>query len=118
MWDKVLPLILAFIAGALGSIIAPWVNWRIEKRRQQLAYRKELVASWRKMPEDFNSSVGYNPSHLLVYLERHKDFYSLRPHLDEVINNYRTVASDSDMPALLSYLVDEIGRIERGWKLH
>lgn len=33
--------------GALASVVAPWVNWGIERRRLRLERRQELIAEWR-----------------------------------------------------------------------
>ena len=49
---KVLPAILGFVAGAIGSLVAPWVNWGIEKRRERRKRRQELVDSWRQYVEN------------------------------------------------------------------
>jgi hypothetical protein len=33
------------ITGAIGSLVAPWVNWGIEKRRKKMDRHRELIAS-------------------------------------------------------------------------
>jgi hypothetical protein len=40
------------VTGAIASLIAPWVQWAIEKRRSKLNYRQELIRKWRKEIED------------------------------------------------------------------
>jgi hypothetical protein len=34
---------VGLITGAIGSLIAPWVNWNIDKRRQKNKRRIELI---------------------------------------------------------------------------
>jgi hypothetical protein len=56
------------------------------------------------------------------YLERHPDFYSLRPHLSPQVFSgprARTLIAGSTIPTLISDLVDEVGtnRKRVGFKL-
>jgi len=43
-----LPAILALIGALAGSLIAPIVQWSIEKRRGKAAYRRTMIERWRK----------------------------------------------------------------------
>jgi len=49
--DQVIAAVVGGLAGlasgALASVVAPWVNWGIEKRRFRLQRRRELVGEWR-----------------------------------------------------------------------
>ena len=76
-----IPASLGLLGGVVGSLIAPWVNWGIEKRRQKLAYRRELVASWRKMIQSVTRNPRDGGKSLVFHLERYDRFYSLKPHL-------------------------------------
>ena len=49
MDEKIIVALIGLAGGAIGSLFAPWANWGIEKRKQKLAYRRELVAKWRRM---------------------------------------------------------------------
>ena len=35
------------ILGGIAGLFSPWANWGIEKRRQKLARRRELITGWR-----------------------------------------------------------------------
>ena len=116
------------LAGIAGSIFAPWVNWGIEKRRQKLAYRRELIASWRKMIRDVTLAKDESGRSLAELLERHEAFYSIKPHLSQnvisEIYRCRTVVAGSTIcysvllhPCICSYMLKEIGEIEKKWKL-
>ena len=41
--QALLTALIGLIAGTVGSLIAPWVNWGIEKRRLRLLNRKEMI---------------------------------------------------------------------------
>jgi hypothetical protein len=116
-----LSIVLGFVAGIAGSLIAPWVNWGIEKRRQRLSHRRELIASWRKMVREVTLIKDESESSLAELLERQEAFYSLQPHLShKVISEIyrsRTFIAGSTISAGCSYMLDEIGEIEKRWKL-
>jgi hypothetical protein len=118
--SKILPAILGFLAGIAGSLFAPWVNWGIEKKREKLKYKRELIKCWRE------------------YVDRHFDwntfrdtsmFSEMKPFLSETILNELdppdfekgtpiiNVRSPIGRDTLKSRLLDEITRIETKWKL-
>ena len=50
MHDNLLIIVSAIarlISGTIASLIAPWVNWRIEKVRTKNQNRKEKIQQWR-----------------------------------------------------------------------
>ena len=116
-----IPAVIGLVTGAIGSLIAPWVNWGVEKRRQKLAYRRELIAGWRKMVQEVTRTPDQPQLSLAQVLERHEAFYSLKPHLSHKviveIYNGRTFLVGSTIGAALSYMLDEIGQIEKKWGL-
>jgi hypothetical protein len=136
--EKIVIAVIGLIAGAVGGIAVAWVNWGIEKRKQKLIYRRELIAKWRSMIEMATFAFEHRvPSdHELTFadiLEREADFFSLKPHLSskafEQIESardrsagweYRT-RDNKKLPSpyqkTASYLVDEIARIEKQWGL-
>jgi hypothetical protein len=65
-WMKILiPTIVAFIAGAFGSVIAPWANWGIKKKEILLNNRKQLIDEVRnKLSEKDLSSEDFINSQL------------------------------------------------------
>ena len=78
MNDKILTAIIAGVAGLftgiIGSLIAPWVHWGIEKRRNLTAYRREKIMNWKKFIEhNYNDTTFQNSA---LYSE-------LRPHLSK-----------------------------------
>ena len=45
--DALTRFVLPPILGGAGGLIGVYANWGIEKRRQRLARRRELVTGWR-----------------------------------------------------------------------
>ncbi len=41
--------VFGLISGGVASLIAPWVNWGIEKRRKKLERRRELIDGARQL---------------------------------------------------------------------
>lgn len=78
--EKTLVAVIGLLAGVVGGITVAWVNWGIEKRKQKLTYRRELVAKWRKMIAmstfAFEHRVSEDESTFADILERQSDFFS------------------------------------------
>jgi hypothetical protein len=131
-------ILIAVISLVAGGLLGPSVNWGIEKKKQKLTYRKELVGKWRDMLADVTKTyLGQQPEYsvpLVEILERHKDFFSLKPHLcsqmrealrkawDEVGTIEITTINDGTAhinrpDPLISLLVNEVAAIEEAWGL-
>ena len=119
--DKVILAAIALVSGAIGSLFAPWANWGIEKRKQKLEYRKELIKRWRAMLAELAAQeIGTDDAKPLALLEKHEDFYSLSNHIDSDSNpygEYRKRKASLNTPVFLRYLAHEISRIEKEWDL-
>ena len=115
--DVWLPAILGFIAGVLGSLVAPWVHWAIEKHRSKLQYRVGLVQEWRETMDGCLRD-GRDFMETRAYL-------SLRPHVSpDVLKKvedgrglYATGSAVRPGDARHQWLCDEIDRVEREWDL-
>lgn len=148
MSDTVIAAIVGAVAGiitgSIGSLFAPWANWGIEKRKQKLAYRRELIAKWRAMVKDITTSHSANNELLIKLVQEHQDWYSLKPHLNPITlsmvgvplldKNVKSLADTSQRLHIhqkqhksddyqtwtenaLNYLIDDIGKIEKKWGL-
>ena len=43
-------VIVGVVSAAIGfvsGLLTPWVKWQVEKHRERLAYRQELIKTWR-----------------------------------------------------------------------
>lgn len=116
---KVLPAILGFVAGAIGSLVAPWVNWGIEKRREKRKRRQELVDSWCQYIEnEFEWSSFRNTAM----------FSQMKPYLSEKMVKELDPVEAGEKPTihlrspigedtLTKRLLDEIAAVEKRWNL-
>lgn len=116
---KILPAILGFVAGAIGSLVAPWVNWRIEKRRARRERRQECIDSWRQYIEkEFEWSSFRNTA----------IFSQMKPYLSEKMVRELDPVREGEKPTLhlrstigedtlTKRLLDEIAAVEKKWKL-
>jgi hypothetical protein len=118
---------VAVIGGAVGSLLGPLVNWKIEQKRQTRSYREGLIKKWRQMIHDVTLKLAEiergevpRPAHVrspvAFLLEQHPDFTSLKPLLPQSalyeIFGAMTVHVGRTLPHTLIYLIDEIGKIE------
>ena len=110
---------IAIIGLVVGAIIGPYVNWGIEKKKQKLVYRRDLVAKWRAMLQEVAHEKGDNARTRLL-LESHRDFYSFFPHLKQrstPIDDKLLDTFSPELSPLITHLVNEVERIEREWDL-
>jgi hypothetical protein len=109
---------VGLLTGAIGSLIAPWVNWGIEKRRKRHDNRARLINTWRAVISD--------PNFERTRITTHPTYGSLKPLLTKQAieslhrpENAHIVVRGSSDPnyADRSLLQAEIGRIEKEWGL-
>src|SRR5215211_2793837 len=119
--------IAGLISGVIGSLIAPWVHWAIEKRHNLFNYRRELVETWRNELEHYDYESGN--------VRTTATYSAIRPHLKqgvrERLESPRTVHVESESregvsdvtvsgksPASVkNMLLDEVARLEQQWGL-
>jgi hypothetical protein len=141
MDEKILIPVFSLGSAVIGGVIASWANWGVEKRKQKLTYRKELICSWRKMLEDIAQIHTEHEKTLGELLELKAEFYSLKPHLRPSVLDLiggmssRTTSTmstqiqkyehrnlaESEKPIwkteVFRFLIDEIAEIEKKWGL-
>jgi hypothetical protein len=108
---------IGLITGAIGSLVAPWINWGIEKRRKRNERRIELIGTWRKIISNNKfdrrqllNDPTYGALCGLLQQEVRKEIE--RPNNIEIIDVHSPTESyDRDL------LLREIARIENHWKL-
>ena|SRR5712692_1144563 len=106
------------IAGVVGSLVAPWIHWGIEKRRDRRATQRDLLGAAR----EYVASKEFGASQFAK-----KPVYArLKPHLAadvvRAVENSEEVRDQMDDPGefgedLRRGVLDELTRIERKWKL-
>lgn len=116
--DKVFVAIIGLLGGITGSLIAPWVNWGIEKRKIRRAERYQLT----------NKALEYTSSKQFGVIQYTKKTYyhSLRYEfskeatqkfdnfLDETLKGINVAANRESARKLV---LDEICRIKKKWFL-
>ena len=105
--------ITGLIAGAIGSLIAPWVKWGIEKRREKLSYRKNKLANWRILIESADSYgdiVGTS-----VY--REIEPYMSENEKSDLNTKAVIIGGPPNIDSRLSKLLRIVTRIEKEWDL-
>ncbi|MDQ3816130.1 MAG: hypothetical protein M3362_00380 [Acidobacteriota bacterium] len=125
MSDTLLAAIVGAVAGivtgSIGSLFAPWANWRIKQREQKVAYRRELISKWRKMCADIARDAGQDQQRAISLLQTHEDFYSLLPHHKHLPNLQTTklmeVSGRSAAPVVVMLVSEAVAKIEQDWDL-
>lgn len=119
-----LPFLGAVIGALIGAILAPFVNWHIEKKKQRLAYRKELISRWKTLFEEYaNAETAQWPDEtVLEMLGKKADFLSFAGHTSRR-KRYQLSESEEEYvqncgihPLIYIYL-KEIVELEKEWKL-
>lgn len=106
------------LAGTIASLIAPWVHWGIEKKRNRLEARRRTIQEWREAIKNpdlydrnaFRLSAAY--STLRPFLSREM----VKAIEDDVIHlqlGGRGAGPNNFVPKLL----DRVSELERKWKL-
>jgi hypothetical protein len=104
--------VVGLLTGVVGSLVAPWVQWGIEKRRFRLNRRLEYIKQWRRfVSDDFDQSS----------FKETRTFKTMQPYLSQdliaKIEDQAIYASMTGGDPIRSQLLDEITSLEREWKL-
>jgi len=115
--------VAGIITGSIGSLFAPWANYGVEKRKQRLAHRRELVAKWRIML----SRLINDPEPGVILgraLLQETDYMSLKPHLSTfIIERIKSATRSTERVGgpistdIYRHLIEEVNKIEKKWKL-
>ena len=125
-WPDILSLLTALgVGGVIGGVVTHYSRWTVEKTRMRVAYRRELIKSWRTelLPSIPDSEDENRPDGAPQYdFMRTPQYASIRGHLNiefvrRLEGNSRTVVvTNASWPR--TEFMEEISRIEREWKLH
>ena len=120
MDERVLFYLVAVVFGVaggfVGSLIAPWVHWGVEKRKERQAKRRELIRSCRSVLSTEIDKKTF----------RDTEIYSqMRPHLYKAVieefegeESAETSKDNADRTEDFKQgLLEDIARIEREWVL-
>ncbi len=109
--------IFIFFIISIASIIHDLISYNNKKRKE------DNIGKWRNMVNEVIKKQDEDENNIkaAVYLERHKDYYSLRPHLSKAtfvqLCRAREFTLGSTISPPLKFILDDIDRLEKEWKL-
>lgn len=103
-------------AGIIGSLVAPWAQWKIEEKRERANARRKFIESCRALIASDMSSQEFRET---------PEYARLRPHLSEIVRkqiesdtiHLQTGGRGSGANNFSPILFDEISALEKTWKL-
>ncbi|MBN7353586.1 Uncharacterised protein [Mycobacteroides abscessus subsp. abscessus] len=128
VWAAVIGGVAGLGAGALSSLIAPWVNWGVEQKREKRDHRRALITSWRdgiaSIDVEGTDAGGFPDGYQIHFTRRYFStpwYETLRPHLSEADRantekNNQTIGWGTPR-SLKNFLADAVDRIEEEWGL-
>ena len=112
-------VIVAFIglvSGAIGSIIAPWANWSIEKKRKSIEYKQKLISDVRALIDSSSSIEDILKSSVWGVINANLSKEKVRSiSADNLIHVASFGMSELDMRKMA--LSEAIHKLEKRWKL-
>jgi hypothetical protein len=119
VWAAIVGGIAGVVTGSISALIAPWANWCIEKRRENLAHKRKLIANARTMIAEIAKAQAGSR---LQLLERREEFHAIKKHLSEPLIKelYRPQTikfGSTTIDSALTFFADELSELERKWKL-
>ncbi len=108
-YNLVVSIISGLAAGTLASLVAPWANWGVEKRRARLETRRKLIMT---VLIDVRERRARQET-----LHRDHEFLRLRPHLSAAFVTMAESDQHVDDGAFQTALLGELARLEREWGL-
>lgn len=115
------PALIGLIAGVIGSLVAPWVHWGIEKRRVRLEDRRKLIADARA--EIQHTALQQDPDKRdfrgTVLYSRLRDYLSeqTRKEIESDGITVQIVGRGAGVNNYIPRVLDEIRRLEKTWGL-
>ncbi len=109
------------LAGIVGSLVAPWVHWGIERRRAQMNGRRELITSARETmtnQDDMLSFIQSDAYHQLKpFLSNETNMFLADGPSHIMINQH---GGDHGVVRIVTYqemVRKDLSELERKWKL-
>ncbi len=113
--EVIISAVVGLITGAIASLIAPWVQWGVEKSRSRVEYRRAQISRWRDAIESFDFDSGLSFGDTSIYAE-------IRPYLEpSFVSSYEAgtiFASGGRGPNHVKQrFLDAVSKQERKWDL-
>lgn len=116
IYTAIISGVIGLITGAVGSLIAPWVHWGIEKKRGKHERRAKLIEQWREIISSENFSNEQLLNHPLYgplreQLSKEVIEQLERPDTSLMVSMTASTSPDRDV------VMREVAIIEKKWGL-
>ena len=113
----ILTSIIGLIAGGIGSLIAPWVKWGIEKRKMRFKKRERIINELKLMAsgKDFDRIKFINSSNYI--LVRNHFLSKTIKEIERPLNHITVHMGDPAIDFERKMVLEDIARIEKKWKI-
>jgi hypothetical protein len=105
----IISAIIGLIAGAIGSLIAPWVNWGIEKKKIRLEQRKIMLQHVRGELNRYSWNI--------VNFKYSVEYSMVKEYLDIDIAKLIDDCKSGNDSELKNKILNNITRIQHKWGL-
>jgi len=105
----IISAIIGLITGAIGSLIAPWVNWGIEKKKIRLEQRKIML---QYVQGELNAYDCY-----IVRFKNSLAYSKIKQYLDLDIAKLIDDCEGGNDSELKNQILNNITRIQHKWGL-
>ena len=105
----IISAIIGLICGAIGSLIAPWVNWGIEKKKIRLEQRKIMLQHVRGELNKYNWNI--------VNFKYSVEYSMVKEYLDIDIAKLIDDCKSGIDSELKNEILNNITRIQHKWGL-
>lgn len=112
-WTIVVSATAGLVSGVIGSLIAPWVSWRIERVRLKTEYQRKRIADWRAAIEKAQSFDEFKYTSTFAEIRQHMS----KPDLDSLFTAWITSGSGNTEKMKLAKLLEEVNKVEKKWNL-
>lgn len=138
--------IIAFFSAAMGSLISPWINWKIEIKKIKLHNRKSTVEAVRNLVLNESTKFEIRIKELITYREskkktqfypdaityfdtlfKHSAFHKIIPYLktdtililknSELLKFKDRGTGLGQLPAPYAKIMNNLSELEKNWKL-
>jgi hypothetical protein len=104
---------VGLVSGAIGSLVAPWINWRIEKVRLKTEYQRKRIEEWRAAIEQANSFEDIRYTSAFAEIRQHMN----KADLDRLFTVWISTGDINTEKLKLSKLLEVVNEVEKKWKL-
>ncbi len=122
--ELILPTVVAAIVGAVASLVAPWANWGVDKKKKKLLWRKGFINECKKVinkthfrPERFRASSLYSSLRPNVSIKLQKEMEEERRIPGRIISLEDNLEIVKKEFKIKRALLNEITIIEKKWGL-